>query len=68
LGSQIGVPNWGPKLGSQIGVPNRGPKLGSQIGVPNWGPKSGVDFYVYSLANIAVRYINSTNGDINTGT
>jgi hypothetical protein len=42
LGSQIGVPNWGPKLGSQIGVPNRGPKWGcpksgSKIRVPNGG-------------------------------
>jgi hypothetical protein len=37
-GSQIGVPNRGPKSGSQIGVPNWGPKSGSQIGVPNRGP------------------------------
>jgi hypothetical protein len=40
-GSQIGVPNWDPKLGSQIGVPNRGSKSGFQIGVPNRGSKSG---------------------------
>jgi hypothetical protein len=50
-GSQIGVPNRGPKSGSQIrvlpkwgfpmGVPNGGPKWGSQMGVPNGGPKWG---------------------------
>jgi hypothetical protein len=61
-----GVPNQGPKSGSQIGVPNRGPKSGSQI--PNWGPKSGVDFYVYSLPNIVVCYINSTKPNSNMGT
>jgi hypothetical protein len=27
-----------------------------------------VDFYVYSLPNIVVRYINSTNGHPNTVT
>jgi hypothetical protein len=37
LGSQIGVPNRGPKSGSQTGVPNQGPKSGSHIGVPNGG-------------------------------
>jgi hypothetical protein len=48
-GSQIRVPNQGPKSGSQIGshitpqigVQNRGLKLKYQIGVPNQGPKSG---------------------------
>jgi hypothetical protein len=42
-GSQIGVPNRGPKLGPKLMVPNQGPKSGfksgSQIRVLNWGPK-----------------------------
>jgi hypothetical protein len=46
LGSQIRVPNRGPKSGSQMGVSkievqNQGQKSGSKIGVPNGGPKSG---------------------------
>jgi hypothetical protein len=41
LGSQIRVPNQGPKSGSQIGVPLpiSTPKPGFRV--PNWGPKSG---------------------------
>jgi hypothetical protein len=78
LGSQMGGPNWGPKLGSQIGVPNWGPKLGSQIGVPNRGtpnrgPKLGSQMgvsnwgliFIYSLLNIVVCYINSTSTQFN---
>jgi hypothetical protein len=51
-GSQIGVPNRGPKSGSQIGVPNRGTKSGSQIGVPNLSPVLGSKSFPIGNKNV----------------
>jgi hypothetical protein len=73
-GSQIGVPNRGPKSGSPIGVievqirvQNGGPKSGSQIGVLNRGPKSGSQIGVPNWGPKSGSQIRVPNPDTKSG-